>query len=255
MASFIRELWAPFEIDGPVAGAPVIEVRRKGESWLLRSFDGQGQEVPSPWSLVLALRSEMDRFTLTNVPDAVDLHAAAAQIEDKTVLFPGAPGAGKTTLVLAGLHSGWKLVADDMTLLNLSDRTITVLPRPIGLRAKAELDPERWSPPDWVPVSRSATLVPASVFELARGPELQVDGIVFPRFAAGAPTVLGALSPADALAKLTSHVRPMVPRVMSSLSAMCMSAPAYALEYGDPEEGAGRVTETLAAASRYIDGS
>ncbi|MDQ1081085.1 HPr kinase/phosphorylase [Pseudoroseomonas cervicalis] len=45
------------------------------------------------------------------------LHGSCAASRGAGVLFLGAPGAGKSDLVLRLLHQGWRLVADDQVML------------------------------------------------------------------------------------------------------------------------------------------
>jgi len=58
----------------------------------------------------------------------VVLHASSVDISDKAVAFVGNPGCGKSTLALALLEQGHKLVADDVTALELNGRRALAIP-------------------------------------------------------------------------------------------------------------------------------
>lgn len=63
------------------------------------------------------------------------IHAAVIEKHGKCIILPGLPGAGKSTLC-AGLVNlgGWRLLSDELTLVDLDSGHILPNPRPISLK-------------------------------------------------------------------------------------------------------------------------
>ena len=62
------------------------------------------------------------------------LHAAVLERHGRAVILPGDPGAGKSTLTAALALSGWRLLSDEITLIDRVDGHIVPLARPISLK-------------------------------------------------------------------------------------------------------------------------
>jgi len=62
------------------------------------------------------------------------LHAAVLERHGKAVILPGDPGAGKSTLTAALTLSGWRLLSDEITLIDRDDGLIVPLARPVSLK-------------------------------------------------------------------------------------------------------------------------
>ncbi|ABI55459.1 Hpr(Ser) kinase/phosphatase [Alkalilimnicola ehrlichii MLHE-1] len=65
------------------------------------------------------------------------IHAAVVARDDRALILPGAPGAGKSTLAAALALSGWRLLSDEFALLSLEDGMLSPLPRPVSLKNQA----------------------------------------------------------------------------------------------------------------------
>jgi len=65
------------------------------------------------------------------------LHAAALEFEGDAYVFAGPSGAGKTTLTLALITRGWRLITEEMVLID-SDLLVHGLARPIHAPAEGE---------------------------------------------------------------------------------------------------------------------
>lgn len=67
--------------------------------------------------------------------EALVLHAAVLEKDGRALILPGEPGAGKSTLsALLCRHKGWRLLSDELTLIDLSSGLIQPNPRPISLK-------------------------------------------------------------------------------------------------------------------------
>lgn len=62
------------------------------------------------------------------------LHAAVLERHGRAVILPGDPGAGKSTLTAALALSGWRLLSDEITLIDRKDGRIVPLARPVSLK-------------------------------------------------------------------------------------------------------------------------
>ncbi|CAN5209774.1 HprK-related kinase A [soil metagenome] len=62
------------------------------------------------------------------------LHAAVLERRGACVIMPGEPGAGKSTLTAALMLSGWRLLSDELTLVDRDDGRIAALARPVSLK-------------------------------------------------------------------------------------------------------------------------
>jgi len=61
-------------------------------------------------------------------------HSAVLEKNGKAIVFPGEPGAGKSTLCAAMMLRGWRLLSDEMALVSPEDLRVTPVPRPVALK-------------------------------------------------------------------------------------------------------------------------
>ncbi len=62
------------------------------------------------------------------------LHAAALEKDGRALVLPGDPGAGKSTLTAALMLSGWRLLSDEITIIDRDDGGLVGLARPVSLK-------------------------------------------------------------------------------------------------------------------------
>ena len=77
------------------------------------------------------------------------LHAAVLERNGMAVVMPGDPGAGKSTLTAALMLSGWRLLSDEIALIDRRDGRLRGLARPVSLK-NASIDVVRAAYPDAV---------------------------------------------------------------------------------------------------------
>jgi HprK-related kinase A len=65
------------------------------------------------------------------------IHAGVLEKDGSGILLPGTPGSGKSTLCAALCLSGWRLLSDELALIDLRTGLCVPLPRPVSLKAKS----------------------------------------------------------------------------------------------------------------------
>ncbi|CAN7661203.1 HprK-related kinase A [Pseudoduganella sp. LjRoot289] len=140
--------------------------------------------------------------------DCLIIHAAVLERNGRALIMPAPPGSGKSTLCAALAHRGWRLLSDELALIQLADGRLQPLPRPISLKnasipiMQAYLDQPVFSPSVADTVKGTVAHLKAPAASVARSAETAPPGwIVFPRYQAGAQTELAALD------KARTHLR------------------------------------------------
>lgn len=137
------------------------------------------------------------------------LHAAVLERGGRALILPAPSGSGKSTLCAGLMFSGWRLLSDELTLLDPRSGEVVPLPRPVSLK-NASIDLVRRFAPEaaFGPVVRET--LKGSVAHLKpladavrRAAERALPGwVVLPRYAAGAETSLQPLPKGRALMQL-----------------------------------------------------
>lgn len=70
-------------------------------------------------------------------PGYFNLHAAALVKGETGFLFPGSQHCGKTTLTLELIKHGYKLLSDDLAIINRKTREVMPFPRALNIREKS----------------------------------------------------------------------------------------------------------------------
>lgn len=140
------------------------------------------------------------------------LHGGVVAREEGAMILPGVPGAGKSTLTAYLMHRGWRLFSDEFTLLAPDSLVLQPFPRLIPLKNESidvigrEVPEARFGPR--IPNTRKglvAHLCPGTEHLRRMQEGARPRLIVFPRYAAGAPTELSVLPKAEAFAELTNN--------------------------------------------------
>ena len=140
------------------------------------------------------------------------VHAAGVEKFGYALLLPGSPGSGKSTLCAGLVSRGWRLLSDELTLVDFSDGRVVPLPRPISLKNQS-IEVIRCFAPEAVftaPVHDTAkgsvAHMRAPVESVRRASdEARPRWIVLPKFRSGSPTTLERLPKARAFMELADH--------------------------------------------------
>lgn len=140
------------------------------------------------------------------------LHAACLERDGRALLLPAPSGSGKSTLCAALALRGWRLLSDEMCLIDPETLQLSALARPINLK-NASIDVIRRFAPDarWGPATYDTAkgLVthlcppPDSVSAMHR--TALATWIVFPRWAEGEQALLTPRSPRQTFIEVASN--------------------------------------------------
>jgi HprK-related kinase A len=140
------------------------------------------------------------------------IHAAVVERGGRALVMPAPPGSGKSTLCAALVARGWRLLSDELTLIDVETRRIVPLPRPVSLKNESidiimRFWPEcRMSPVvhDTLKGSVAHVRPPAASVHLAD--QTAVPGfIVLPAFRAEEPVALTPLAKSTAFMRLVEN--------------------------------------------------
>lgn len=140
------------------------------------------------------------------------LHAAVLERGGHAVVMPGDPGAGKSTLTAALMLDGWRLLSDEIALIDRDDGLLYGLARPVSLK-NASIDLIR-AHSDQAVLGEAARdthkgtvahLRPTQVSLERIGESATPRWIVFPRWKAGAEARLTPHPKEAAFLHLASH--------------------------------------------------
>jgi len=187
--------------------------RRYFRPQIVFTFDGMTPFKPLPadhafasleWGLNWCIAGHAHHYLM--------LHAAVLEKNGRAVILPGDPGAGKSTLTAALTLSGFRLLSDELTLVDRNDGLLVPLARPVSLK-NASIEVVRSFSADAVlgdPAYDThkgtvAHLKPTSESVRRANEKAQPALIVFPRWKAGAEAKLTQHSKADAFMHAANH--------------------------------------------------
>jgi HprK-related kinase A len=176
------------------------------------------------------------------------LHAAVVERDGLALILPAPPGSGKSTLCAGLAHRGWRLLSDELTVLERPALEVLPVPRPVSLK-NASIDVIR----RFAPEARFSRVVrdtnkgsvahfrpPPSAVERA-AERARPAWIVLPRWIAGSPSTLTPLPRARAMMKLVENAfnyNVHGARGFEVLAALVDRCEAYEFVYSDLEDAA-----------------
>lgn len=145
LAAPIHLLYADFPIEPPggICDFHVcVRPRWRRPPWTERQVEfllsGEPHLPPFPrrWALPM-LEWGLNACVYRSAHQFLIIHAAVVERRGYALLLPGLPGAGKSTLCAALVAAGWRLLSDELTLLDPADGRVVPLVRPISLKNDA----------------------------------------------------------------------------------------------------------------------
>lgn len=185
------------------------------------------------------------------------MHAAVVARGGDAIMMPGFPGAGKSTLCTSlVLLEHWRLLSDELAILDPGSGQLLPHPRPISLK-NASIDVARgFAGCQLGPIYRDTRKgdithvgCPAPSIAAATEPA-RVRWVLFPRFEAGAAPQCEELSRAEAFALISEQSfnnERMGEAGFSALGDLLTGARCFELVYGSTDEGLALVRQACAA--------
>lgn len=185
-------------------------LRRWFEPQVLFSIDGERPFTPLPrnqgfpmleWGLNFCVSALCDQY--------LTMHAAVLERDGLAVMLPAPSGSGKSTLCAGLAFNGWRLLSDELAVLQPESGLLLPLPRPISLKNQS-IDVIRafapqavFSPPvtDTIKGTVSHVRPPASALSQV-DERVQPRWVILPKYVAGAPAQLMPLPKASAFVAL-----------------------------------------------------
>ncbi len=171
------------------------------------------------------------------------IHAAVLEKGGRAIIMPGTPGAGKSTLCAAMSLSGWRLLSDEMALLDPVKLEITPVPRPVGLKnqsiqiisafsADAKIGPAA----NDTAKGTVAHLQPTSHSIQQADVKSRPQAIVFPKYTPNSDTCLRGKAKSHALLEIqenafNTHV--LGRKGFDAAKSLVSRCPVYSLEYSN----------------------
>ena len=210
--------WHPFEIASDFADLSVeVRAPRNLRRWIRpqAEFVVEGERPFEPlarnqapalfeWGLNWSIAASCNQW--------FTVHAASIERGGFAAILPAPPGSGKSTLCTALALRGWRLLSDELTLLDPVTRQAHALARPINLKnASIDLvrafEPRRvWSPETYdTKKGRVAHLRPPAESVARMHETARPRWIVFPRYVAGRKPLLTPRAKTDTFVELAKN--------------------------------------------------
>lgn len=148
----------------------------------------------------------------TRIHTYLIVHAAVIERNGLAAVLPAPPGSGKSTLCATLVQEGWRLLSDELTLIDLKTYQVVPMPRPIGLKNQS-IDIIKQRYPQSVLGMVSVDTIKGSVCHL-KPPNSSVSmqhvtcpvgWIIFPQFDAHAKTELTDRTKGTAFIEIASN--------------------------------------------------
>lgn len=211
--------------------------------------------LPAPQSFAL-LEWGMNWCIAAHAHHLLLFHAAVVERNGCAVVLPGLPGAGKSTLTAALAMEGWRLLSDEMMVVDPADLQLQALARPVSLKnASIEIIRRRHAAAVIGDVATDthkgtvAHLRPPAASVAAAAQRARCRHIVFPRWRADAATSLAPSGKAAAFLAIAGHAFNYSfhgRRGFDALHRLVAAADCWDFEYADLDDAL-RVFEGLAA--------
>ena len=213
VAEGLTQLYGQFEVrsthedftDFHVSVNPPASLRRWLRPQVAFSFDGMQPFKPLPrdqafpmleWGLNWCVSTQAHQYLI--------IHAAVVEKNGLAAILPAPPGSGKSTLTAGLVLSGWRLLSDELTLIDRQTGLIQPLPRPVSLKNQSidvirQFDPEVYiNRPSHDTIKGTVAHMRPPRESVRRQHEAARPGwVIFPKWVAGSPTALSPRSQAQ----------------------------------------------------------
>lgn len=185
------------------------------------------------WGLNWCISGYSHRFLI--------VHAAVVERNGKALILPGAPGSGKSTLCAALINNGWRLLSDELTLVDRVTGHVVPVPRPVSLKNEsitviADTFPScQFSPIVHDTLKGSVCLMKPPADSVVKADQTAIPCmVVFPKFQAESFLSLTAVPKAEAfmrLADLSFNYSVLGAQGFETMAGLVRSCEAYDFIY------------------------
>jgi HprK-related kinase A len=185
--------------------------------WIQRQvvfgFDGEVPFTPLPGDQGMPMLEWGMNWCVSNhCHQYLTVHAAVVERDGRALILPAPPGSGKSTLCAGLAFSGWRLLSDELALIDPRTKLLRGLARPISLK-NASIDVlRRFAPQARIgPVVHETTKGSVAHVQAPSASVMDVDRpaipawIVLPRYVANAPATLEPMSRAEGFMQLVEN--------------------------------------------------
>ncbi len=143
VAEGLAQLYGQFEVRSPHEAFADFHVSldrpRSVRRWLRPQVNFAVDGVPPFKPLPLDQAFPMLEWGLnwcvsTRAHQYLIIHAGVVEKNGRAAILPAPPGSGKSTLTAALMLSGWRLLSDELTLIDRRTGLVHPLPRPVSLK-------------------------------------------------------------------------------------------------------------------------
>ena len=199
--------------DFHLAISPARGLRRWLRPQAVFQFDGDMPFQPVPKAHAMAVFEwGLNWVIANNAHQFLIIHSAVVERNGMAVILPGAPGAGKSTLCAALVSRGWRLLSDEMALIDSADGGMVPIPRPISLKNQS-VDVIRTFAPDLIfgppfedtKKGKVVHVRPPSSCVFRAEEKALPQRVVFPKYTAGAGAQLTTVTRGNAFMRLAEQ--------------------------------------------------
>jgi len=235
----------------PTQDVDTFEIRPDGDLvWLLTRNDSIVGRGFLANDVVQRVVYEVTVALATGCRDLLVIHGAGVSQEDEGILLCGESGCGKSTLTTRMLADGFDFLSDEIVAIASDGRMMTGFPRAIALKdtvALGTLWPGRASALAW-PSDNQAYFDPEWVRPGSVRYRATPHALVFPRYLAGAPVALRAMSRAETVYRLMHRLvngESLPGRGFQAVAQLARAIPACDLSYPDALEALKKLEELV----------
>lgn len=219
-----------------------LQARREGSSYsLYQDHQIITQDIPST-AIVRSLIHEINNCLIAARPNLLWFHAGAAASVHTSVLLPGLPGRGKSTLVGHLCMQGWRYLSDEIAPLDYTTGRVMAYPQMPWMRKDIGED---------IPESRLYELQKTAIAvapDMVCRQAVPIGAVICPDFKRDAAPELVPCSPATAVLKLLQscvNFAEHQERAIEYLRSLVLRIPVYTLIFSDGQVAARLLSDTL----------
>jgi HprK-related kinase A len=187
-------------------------LRKWYRSQVLFDFDGRIPFKPLPLAQAFPMLEWGMNWCIANhCHHWLIIHAAVIERDGQGIILPAPPGSGKSTLSAALVGRGWRLLSDELAIIDPASGKLVPMPRPVGLK-NASIDIIQSFLPEAVfgPLckdTRKGTVahMAASASDCVNTQWVEPKWIVYPKYAVGSKTIIKRHPKGDSLVQLASN--------------------------------------------------